>query len=168
MTKSRTFEWADPGAVAADARRQPGVEFLRSIAGRERLQAAPVAECLGFQLVEAEVGRVVFELRPAEFHFNPIGSVHGGVLATLCDSAAGAAVHSVLPEGVGYTTLEIKVSFLRPVGIDTGLLRCEGTVLSRGSRVAVSEARLTDAAGKLYAHATSTCLVLTPEGARAR
>jgi uncharacterized protein (TIGR00369 family) len=163
MTRTRTFEWQDPTAVAAHGRRLPGVQFLREIAGRDRVQAAPVAECLGFQLVEVEEGRVVFELRPAEYHYNPLGTVHGGVIATLCDSAAGAAVHSALPAGVGYTTLEIKVSFSRPVTAASGLLRCEGTVISSGSRVASSQARLLDQAGKLYAHATSTCLLLQLE-----
>jgi uncharacterized protein (TIGR00369 family) len=162
MTRTRSFSWSDPREIAAQARRLPGAEFLRSIAGRGRPQAAPVAECLGFELTLAEPGRVVFELEPAEFHYNPIGSVHGGVLATLCDSAAGAAVHSTLAEGEGYTTLELKVSFLRPVSADSGRVRCEGTVISRGGRVATSEARLTDAAGKLCAHATSTCLILDP------
>jgi len=160
MDRQRTFSWQDPGAVAERARTMSGLEFLRSIAGRQVAQAAPVAECLGFQLVEVEEGRVVFELLPAEHHYNPIGSVHGGVLATLCDSAAGAAVHSTLPRGVGYTTLEIKVSFVRGVGAATGVVRCEGRVLAAGSRVATAEARLTDGAGKLFAHCTSTCLIL--------
>src|SRR5262245_48178078 len=117
MTRQRTFTWPDPTAVAAQAREGSGLEFLQAIAGRGRPQAAPVAECLGFELVEAEHGRVVFELTPAEYHYNPIGSVHGGVLATLCDSAAGAAVHSTLRAGEGYASLEIKVSFLRPVTV---------------------------------------------------
>jgi uncharacterized protein (TIGR00369 family) len=160
MTQTRTFQWTDPVEVAARAKKMAGLEFLRSIAGRDVVQAAPVAECLGFQLVEVEPGRVAFELVPGEHQYNPIGTVHGGVVATLCDSAAGAAVHSLLPEGVGYTTLEIKVSFLRPVTVATGRLRCEGVVLANGSRVATSEARLVDSAGKLYAHATSTCLIL--------
>jgi len=160
MTHSRSFDYADPTDTLARAKAANGLDFLRSIAGRDRLQAAPVAECLSFQLVEVDRGRVVFELVPQPFHYNPIGSVHGGVLATLCDSAAGAAVHSTLELGEAYTSLEIKVSFLRGVTVESGLLRCEGTVISRGSRVAVSEAKLTDAAGKLVAHATSTCLVM--------
>jgi uncharacterized protein (TIGR00369 family) len=168
MTRERTFTWSDPASVAAQAREGSGLEFLQAIAGRGRPQAAPICACLGFELVDGDHGRAVFELTPAEYHYNPIGSVHGGVLATLCDSATGAAVHSTLRPGEAYASLEIKVSFLRPVGIDTGLLRCEGTVLSRGARVVVSEARLTDGAGKLYAHASSTCLVLAPEAARPR
>lgn len=165
MERQRTFRWQDPRTVAQNARALAGLDFLRAIAGRDRPQAAPVAECLSFALVLVEPGRVVFELTPAEFHYNPIGSVHGGVLATLCDSAAGAAVHSRLPAGTGYTTLEVKVSFLKAVTADSGTLTCEGTVLQIGSRVAASQAHLRDAAGALVAHATSTCLILAPRGA---
>lgn len=164
-TRSRTFEYDDPSFVARAARDASGLQFLRSIAGRDRRQAAPVAECLGFTLVDVEPGRVVFELTPAEHQYNPLGSVHGGVIATLCDSAAGAAVHSTLAAGVGYTTLELKTAFLRAVTAETGVLRCEGAVLSAGRRVAYAEARLVDAAGKVYAHATSTCLILAPGAA---
>jgi uncharacterized protein (TIGR00369 family) len=167
--RTRAFAWTDPTAIAERARRQGGLEFLRSIAGRDVAQAAPVAECLGFQLVEVEEGRVVFELAPAEWHYNPLGTVHGGVIATLCDSAAGAAVHSTLPMGCMYTTLEIKVAFLRALTSSRGgpdRVRCEGLVLARGRRVSTAEARLVDASGKLYAHATSTCLVLPLEEGR--
>ncbi len=163
MERTRTFGWSDPVPVAHAARTESGIAFLKRIAGRDRQQAAPVAECLGFQLVEAEVGKVVFELMPGEHHYNPIGAVHGGVLATLCDSATGAAVHSRLPEGAGYTTLEIKVTFLKAVTVASGLLRCTGTVLQFGSRVAMSEAHVIDANGTLVAHATSTCLILQPK-----
>ena len=163
MKRTRTFEWADPRGVALQARGQDGLAFLRAIAGRGRVQAAPVAQCLAFELVEAAEGRAVFELTPSEFHYNPIGSVHGGVVATLCDSATGAAVHSTLQAGEAYTTLEIKVSFLRAVTADTGPVRCEGSVIARGARVATAEARLTDSGGKVYAHATSTCLILRNE-----
>ena len=163
MSSSRTFTWTPPDEVAARARQTDGLTFLRSICGADRAQAAPVAQCLDFQLVEVEHGRVVFALVPAGFHFNPIGTVHGGVLATLCDSAAGASVHSTLAAGEAYTSLEIKVSFLRAVTVATGPVRCEGTVLTRGGRVATAQAHLRDAAGALYAHATSTCLILGGE-----
>src|SRR5262245_55143612 len=151
MDRTRTFTWRDPAPTAAAGREKSGIEFL-NMPGADRM--APVAECLDFRLAQAERGRVVFELTPAEFHYNPIGTVHGGVLCTLLDSAAGAAVHSMLELGSAYTTLEIKVNFLRPVTVATGPLRCEGTVVSFGSRVAVSEARITDATGKLYAQAS--------------
>lgn len=161
MTHTRSFDYPDHRDTLARAHASGGLAFLRSIAGADRIQAAPVAQCLDFQLVEVDPGRVVFELTPQAFHYNPIGSVHGGVLATLCDSAAGAAVHSTLEAGETYTSLEIKVSFLRGVTVDSGRLRCEGTVMTRGSRIATSEAKLVDASGKLVAHATSTCLVMS-------
>jgi uncharacterized protein (TIGR00369 family) len=137
-----------------------GLEFLDSVKGA---RSAPIAETLDFRLTEVAEGRVVFEFEPAEYHYNPIGTVHGGMACTLCDSAMGAAVHSTLPQGSGYTSLEVKVNFLRPITAGTGPMRCEGEVISRGARVALAQARLLDAAGKLYAHATSTCMIFGPE-----
>ena len=96
---------------------------------------------MGFQ--EAEAGRVVFSVEPAEYHYNPIGMVHGGLAATLCDSAMGCAIHSTLSAGVGYTTLELKVNFVRPLTVATGLVLCEGKVINVGSRVGTAEARVT-------------------------
>lgn len=107
----------------------------------------------------AEHGRVTIHLKPREFHYNPLGTVHGGVLATLLDTATGCAVHSTLPAGVGYTSVDLITKFLRQVTIETGRLRCEGVVLSAGQRTALAEARLTDGQGKLLAHATSTCML---------
>jgi uncharacterized protein (TIGR00369 family) len=106
----------------------------------------------------------VFDITPAEYHYNPIGSVHGGVYATLCDSACGCAVHSMLPAGAYYTSLDLATRFIRPVTTGSGRLLCEGTVTHLGSRTALAEARLTDASGKLYAHATSNCLIFRPGG----
>ncbi len=120
---------------------------------------APIAETLGFRLVEVEAGRVVFEGRATADHYNPQGTVHGGYAATLLDLAMGCAVHSVLEAAIGYTTLEIKVNYVRPITAETGLVRAEGTLLHRGRRTATSEARLVDHAGKLLAHGTSTCLL---------
>ncbi len=119
---------------------------------------------MGFEFHEIEEGRVVFECIPAEYHYNPIGAVHGGLACTLADSAMGCAVHTMLPAGVGYTTLEIKTNLLRPITVETGRLLCEGKTVHVGRSAAVAEARLTDEAGKLYAHATTTCMVF--EGAR--
>lgn len=159
--RTRVVEWADPAVLAAAARSMPGLDFLRAIAAGE-LPPPPIAASLGFGGVEVEPGRVVFEVTPAEYHYNPIGTVHGGVMCTLADSAMGCAVHSALPPGVTYTSLEVKVSFLKPVTTATGALRCEGRVISLGSRVATAEARLTGADGTLYGHATTTCLLLRP------
>jgi uncharacterized protein (TIGR00369 family) len=137
-----------------------GLDFVRGLADAE----APLrlGQLLGFRPVEVEEGRVVFELEPTEDVYNPIGSVHGGVIATLCDSALGCAVHTVLPAGVAYTTLEVKVNFLRKVTADTGVLRCEASVLSAGSRTATASCTVTDPAGRLVAHGTTTCLVMRP------
>lgn len=126
----------------------------------------PVAQTLGFTAVSVQGGEAVFEFTPAEFHYNPIGSVHGGVICALCDSACGCAVHSLLAAGAYYTSLDLSVKFLRPVTSATGRMRCEGTVMHLGSRSALAEARLLDAAGKLYAQATSSCMIFRPDPGR--
>ena len=150
---------ADPRAVAEQGLKLAGMEYIQAIF-RGELPAPPISELMGFRGVEAEPGRAVFELTPGPQHYNPIGSVHGGIALTLLDSAMGCAVHTLLEAGVGYTTLEVKTNFVRPITVDTGTIRCEGTVLHRGQRVATAEGRLTDAAGKLLAHGTTTCLIL--------
>ena len=119
----------------------------------------PVGKTLGFSLVEVEKGRAVFEGVPGHDVYNPIGSVHGGYAATLLDSACGCAVHSTLSASQGYTTLELKVSYHRPLSDSSGLVKAEGRIVSVGRRAAFAEARLTDAAGKLCASATSTLLI---------
>jgi len=115
---------------------------------------------MDFQLVELEEGRAVFAVDPAEYHYNPIGVVHGGLAATLLDSAMGCAVHSMLPAGTGYTTLELKVNFIRAMTAETGRVRAEGKLIHLGSRTATAEGRVIDESGKLYAQATTTCLIL--------
>lgn len=160
--RERTVTWDDPLRGARAARTMTGMQYLRAMMAGE-YPPPPVAHTLGFTLAEVADGRAVFTLEPAEFHYNPIGMVHGGVAATLLDSAMGCAVHTQLPAGVGYTTLEIKLNLLRAITVDTGPTRCEGTVIHLGRTTALAEARLTDAAGRLLAHATSTCLLLRPE-----
>ena len=141
-----------------------GLEFLRGIADG-KLPGAPIADLLGFAPVEAEEGRVVFAAVPEQRHYNPIGSVHGGLAATLLDSAMGCAVHSTLPAGVAYTTLELKVNFVRPITSETGRILCEGTLVHRGGRVATAEGRVfAEADGALLAHGTTTCLIFAPNG----
>jgi uncharacterized protein (TIGR00369 family) len=159
--RSRTYEWDDPAISAAAARELDGVAFLTALLAGS-LPAPPVARTLDFAPVTVQPGSVVFEFTPAEFHYNPIGSVHGGVLSTLCDSACGCAVQSMLPAGTYYTSLDLSVKFLRPVSSGTGRMTCAGTVTHLGGRSALAEARLTDAAGKLYAHATSSCMIFRP------
>jgi uncharacterized protein (TIGR00369 family) len=162
--RTRVISWEDPMSGAEAARTMSGIEYLRAILRGEQ-PAAPMAELVGFRPVEVEEGRAVFECVPAEYHYNPIGAVHGGLACTLVDSAMGCAVHTMLPEGVGYTTLEIKTNLLRPVTIETGRLLCEGRAIHVGGRVATAEARITDEAGRLYAHATTTCMIFR-DGAR--
>jgi uncharacterized protein (TIGR00369 family) len=156
--RSRTFEWSDPTVSAAEVGRKTGLEFLHDLmAGR--LPAPPISATLGITLEEVEHGRAVFGLKPGEEHYNPIGSVHGGVYATLLDFAAGGAVQSTLAEKEGYTSLDLTVNFLRPISVDTGVVRAMGTVLNRGRRTALAKAELYDSADRLLAHATSSCLI---------
>ena len=159
--RRRTFEWGDPLAGAEAAKERSGLQYLQAMS-RGEYPTAPIAEALGFRLREVAEGRAVFECEPAEYHYNPIGTVHGGLACTLFDSAMGCAVHTTLPAGTGYTTLELKVNFLRPITVDTGKVFCEGTAVHVGGRVATAEARLTDASGNLYGHATTTCMVFRP------
>ena len=160
--RSRAYSWDDPAVTAAAARQRDGREFLEAILDGS-LPGAPVARTLDFVPVSVQPGTVVFAFSPAEFHYNPIGSVHGGVIATLCDSACGCAVQSMLPAGTYYTSLDLSVKFLRPVSSGTGPMTCEGTVIHLGGRSALAQARLTDSAGQLYAHATSSCMVFRPQ-----
>ena len=159
--RERTVAWDDPLAGARAAPSMSGIDYLRAML-RGEYPPPPIAMTLGFTLEEVEEGRAVFALEPAEFHYNPIGMVHGGVAATLLDSAMGCAVQSRLGAGQGYTTLEMKVNLLRALTMDTGPVRCEGTVIHLGRTTALAEARLTDAAGRVLAHATSTCLIVRP------
>jgi uncharacterized protein (TIGR00369 family) len=159
--RHRSFTWENPAPAAAAAKELDGAAFLQAILDG-RLPGPPVARALDFRPVSVVPGTVVFEFVPAEFHYNPIGSVHGGVLATLCDSACGCAVQSLLPAGTYYTSLDLSVKFLRAVTCDTGQMLCEGSVTHLGGRSALAQARLTDASGTLFAHATSSCMIFGP------
>jgi uncharacterized protein (TIGR00369 family) len=162
-TRSRTFGWSDPAVNTAALGRTGGLELLRAMAAGD-LPAPPVMHLMGMVGMEVEEGSVTVLLDPQEFHYNPLGTVHGGVLSTLLDTAAACSVHSTLPAGVAYTSLDLSVKFLRAVTVSSGRLRCEGSVLQRGRRTALAEARMTDAAGRLVAHATSTCLIFDLPG----
>jgi len=157
--RSLTVSWSDPHALAQAGRAMTGLEFLRAIRDR-RLPSPPIAELLGFRLVEAEPGHAVFEVVPDERHYNPIGVVHGGLAMTLLDSAMGCAVQTQVPAGAAYATLEAKTNLTRAITSATGKLRAIGKLVHMGSRVATAEARLVDGEGRLYAHATTTCMVL--------
>jgi uncharacterized protein (TIGR00369 family) len=156
--RTRVYSWQNPDLSAAAVGRLSGLEFLQALLAGH-LPEPPVAAALGFTLEEVEPGRATFALDPGEEHYNPIGSVHGGVYAILLDSAAGSAVQSVLPAGTGYTSLDLSVKFLRPVLAGTGRIRVIGTVLNRGRRTALAQAEIIDADGRLLAHATSSCLI---------
>jgi uncharacterized protein (TIGR00369 family) len=156
--RSKTVSWHDPLALAAIGRTMSGLDFLRKLAARE-LPAPPIAELFGFGIEAVEPGDVVFTCRPDESTYNPIGVVHGGTACVLLDTVAGCAVHSTLPAGVAYTSLEIKVNYLRPIHSGVGLV-AHGWVSKPGRRVAFAEGDLRDAEGRVLATATSTCLIM--------
>lgn len=159
MTRSLTVSWSDPMQMAQAARGLAGIDFLRGVRDGT-IQSAPIQELVGMKLVEVDPGRAVWEVVPGEQHYNPIGTVHAGVAATLLDSAMACAVHSSLPPGKGYTTLEFKINLVRAVTIKSGVLRAVGKVVHGGKTTATAEGRLEDASGALYAHATTTCIIL--------
>ena len=159
--RKRTVSWNDPMVGAAAARNMSGLDYLRAIETGE-ISPPPMAQLLGFRLRRVDSGHAVFELEPAEYHYNPIGMVQGGVASTVLDSAMGCAVHSSLPAGTGYSTLELKVNFIRPLSTQTGTLQCEASVIHTGGRIATAQGKLVDKDGKLYAHGTTTCIIFRP------
>ena len=157
--RSRTYEWTDPSIVAAKLGSMSGIDQLRTMIAGD-LPAPPIMATLDIEPLEAiGEGTVQVYLTSQEFHYNPLGSMHGGVISALLDTAAGCAVHTTLAPGFGYTSLDLHTRFLRPATLDSDVLRCTGTVLSRTRRSAVAEARLEDASGRLIGHATSSCLI---------
>ncbi|KRE08624.1 hypothetical protein ASE61_03365 [Bosea sp. Root670] len=136
-----------------------GLSFLRGIIAGTN-PAPPFADAMDFELVEADEGRVVFTGQPSARFFNPLGTIHGGWTATILDSAMACAAHATLKPGEGYTTLEMKLNYVRPVMPDSGKVRCEGRLIHRGGTVITTEGKLVDARGKLLAHGTETCLIL--------
>ena len=159
MKRTAEVKWDDPVELAQAGRSMAGLEFLRAIRDG-RLPHPPICALLGYALTEVEPGHAVFEINAGERHYNPIGVVHGGIAMTWLDSAMGCAVQTKMPAGGGYTTLEAKTNLVRAITAETGRLRAIGKVVHAGKRVATAEARLEDPSGKLYAHATSTCIVL--------
>lgn len=163
-SRIRTVAWRDPSISAKQAGGVSGIEFLRRIVSGE-IPGPPIAELLGFRLAQVEPGFAVFEFEPAEYHYNPIGVVHGGVAGTLLDSAMGCSVQSTLPANTIYTTLEFKVNLVRSITMNTGPMRAEGRVVHAGKRAGTAEGRLIDRDGKIYAHASTTCMIM-PLGER--
>ncbi|MEW5785175.1 MAG: PaaI family thioesterase [Bacillota bacterium] len=156
----RIMTWEDPKTSVRDVTAISGFDYLCSIK-EGKIKPPPAAELLGYRPSEIEIGRVVFELEPAEYHYNPFGSVHGGILSTLLDTAMTAAILSTLPMGQSCSTLEIKVNFVRMITGATGLVLCEGKIIHAGSRIATAEGKVFDRQAKLYAHAISTCMIRT-------
>ncbi len=147
------------GTVSADRQKEmSGLEFVQGLADGS-LPLNTIARTLGYDVTEAESGRVVVAAEPSGAHLNPAGTVHGGLAATLLDSCMGLAIQSTLDKGVGQTTLEFKISLVRPITPETGLIKAEGTVLNRGRRIGTAEGRVTDGKGRLLAHGTTTCLI---------
>jgi uncharacterized protein (TIGR00369 family) len=164
QVRHREITWEDPLVGAALARDLSGLDYLRAIAGG-RIAAAPIAVLLGMSILAVEPGRVVFGLDVGEHLYNPIGSVHGGVFCTLLDSAMGCAVHASLDRGQAYTTLELKVNLVKALTTKTPSVVATGQVVSAGRRVITASGQITGPDGTLYAHATTTCLVLDPRSA---
>ena len=156
--RSKTVQWYDPLASAAAGRELSGLEHLHAVA-EGRLPPAPIGGLMGFRLVRASAGEVVFRCTPDESAYNPIGVIHGGLVCTLLDSVCGCAVQSQLERGMAYTSLEIKVSYLRPVRADSGELTARGWVTRRGRKASFAEGDVRDPDGKVVATASSTCLV---------
>lgn len=156
--RSRTFGWADPAPTVAELGRRSGLAVLQAILAGE-LPGPPAAELIAVTDMTVAEGRVTVGFAPQEFHYNPLGTVHGGILATVLDTATGCAVFSTLPAGAGYTSLDLTAKFLRAVTAGSGRLTCVGTVLQRGRQTALAEARMTDEADRLVAYATSSCLL---------
>ena len=159
QSREKLVTWHDPMIAAKAAASLSGLEFLRAIRDG-KLPPPPIAKLFGMAIREAEPGRVVFECTPDESAYNPIGVVHGGLVCTLADTVAACAVHTTLEAGVAYTSIDLNVSYLRPVTRDTGLLRATGIVTKPGRRVAFSRAEVAGEDGKLVATATSSCLVM--------
>jgi uncharacterized protein (TIGR00369 family) len=157
--RTRTYSWEDPFALSEAMAGRSGLELMELMAAGE-LPPPPIANTLGFRLVEADRGHAVFECEPAEYHYNPIGVVHAGLAMTLMDSAMGLAFVTTLDEPKAWTTLEVKANFTRALTVETGVVRCTGSMIHPGRRVATTESRIEDSAGRLCAHGTSTILVL--------
>jgi uncharacterized protein (TIGR00369 family) len=161
VTRELLIRWEDP---------LPGAERLRALSGLDAMRAVrdglvpppPIALLMGFTVTEVDEGRVVFEGTPGEQHYNPIGTVHGGFALTLFDSALGCAIHTLLPSGVGYTTTDVQVRFVRGMTKETGPVRCEATAVHAGRSTAIAEAKLRDGTGRLLGIGTTACAILRP------
>ncbi|MDQ6766415.1 MAG: PaaI family thioesterase [Candidatus Eremiobacteraeota bacterium] len=157
--RTRTVTWQDPSIVVDAAKTRSGIERLRAVMDEE-VPSAPMAILVGIKLTQVEPGRVVFEGTAAEYHYNLGGVAHGGLACTMLDSALGCAVTSMLPAGRSCATTDLHVRFIRPITLQSGALRCAATIIHVGKTIGTAEAKLTDSAGRLCAHATAACAIL--------
>jgi uncharacterized protein (TIGR00369 family) len=156
---TRSYEYVPPRSAPSDLAQLAGLELLQRML-RGELAPPPIMQTLDYEMINVEFGHVVFAGTPKEWAYNPLGTVHGGYAATLLDTVVGCAVHSTLPAGSTYTTLELKLNFTRPLLATTGPIRADGNTIHVGSKVGTAEGRIVGSDGKLYAHATTTCLIM--------
>lgn len=157
--RERTFQWENPLEGAKQALQMSGLDYLQAM-GDGKIPFPPLLHTLDFKPTHLEKGKVIFSFQPQEFHYNPIGSVHGGVISAILDSAMGCTLHSILEAGTGYTTLELKVNFLKAITTRIEELHAVGKIIHSGGRTALVEAQLIDKDNTVYAHGLSTCLIL--------
>jgi uncharacterized protein (TIGR00369 family) len=157
--RSKTVTWRDPAITAAAAPSMSGIDFLRAIRDGD-LPPPPMAALFGMRMRDIELGRVAFEYEPDESVYNPIGMVHGGVVCALADTVVGCAVHTTLDPGVGYTSIDLQIGYLRSLSATSGPIVATGLVTKPGRRVAFARAEITDGAGRPVATATGTCLII--------
>jgi uncharacterized protein (TIGR00369 family) len=160
--RCHTIRWSDPAISAHAIKTMSGLDYVLTLRDGTS-PMPPMYRLFNFRLLDVEMGRVAFELAPAEFHCNPVGLIHGGFACTALDSVTALAVVTLLPAGADVMSLEVKVNFVRAIKVEIGSMRCEGHVIHAGTRIATAEGRITDSNGTLYAHAVSTCLVMRPD-----
>jgi uncharacterized protein (TIGR00369 family) len=159
MERTKTISWADPQRNKRDAVTSiSGLDYLKAIK-EDRISPPPVANLVGYKICKVDNGYAAFELNPAEYHYNPFATVHGGILSTLLDTTMTASVLSTLPKGFSCTTIEIKVNFIKPVSVETGILKCEARPIHVGKKLATVEGKMRDKQGVLHAHGVSTCSI---------
>jgi uncharacterized protein (TIGR00369 family) len=159
MKRAKTITWDDPQNNKRETIATiSGLDYLKAIM-ENKISPPPVANLVGYKICDVDIGYAAFELNPAEYHYNPFATVHGGILSILLDSAMTTSVLTTLPKGISCTTIEIKVNFIKPVTADTGLLKCEASPLHVGKKIATAEGKLKDKNGLLYAHGVSTCSI---------
>lgn len=159
MERTKTISWDDPQTSKRDAIALiSGLDYLTAIKD-QKIGPAPVGKLVGYKICEVEYGYAVFELLPEEYHYNPFATVHGGMLSTLLDTTMAASILSTLPEGFSCTSIEIKINFVKPVSVETGMLRCEARPIHVGKKIATAEGKLKNKDGMLHAHGVCTCSI---------